>query len=379
MTRLDTSIEDGRRWVRRGNSLAARLPGTVAALRRRQVSVMERAPGWIVYALHPVALAWFGLQYGGFALPTAAKPGLELGGLPCTSKAALFALMGPAGRARLPPFARVEAGPGAAARAREAMAAAGFGFPVVAKPDLGRNGVGVKAARGPEELAAHLAKFPAGHGALVQRLVDAPGEAGLLYLRRPGEARGRITVVTLKRFPEVVGDGRSTLRELILADGRARVFAGTYFRRLGAGLEAVVPRGERRALTSVGNHVRGSAFLDGAAHVTPALEAAVEAVAREIPGFHVGRLDVRYEDLKALERGEFTILELNGAGAEPTQVWDPRKSVTEVYAGLLGQVRVLFEVGAENVRRGARPAPAREIVRRYFAEVRRQRIYPDEE
>ena len=48
-----------------------------------------------------------------------------------------------------------------------------------------------------------------------------PGEAGIFYIRHPDEATGRITSMTLKHPPVVTGDGRSTLRALILADDRA--------------------------------------------------------------------------------------------------------------------------------------------------------------
>ena len=366
-------------WIGGGRRRVDLAAARLRALRRPAVSVMERAPAWVVYALHVPFIAWLSLRYGGVTLPTVANTGFELGGLLCTSKAAVFGLFGPNGRARLAEFVRVAAGPEAAVEALKLMAELGLGFPVVAKPDIGRNGLGVKVVRSARDLAAHLARFPRGEGVMVQRFVDAPGEAGLLYLRRPGEARGRVTGVTLKRFPEVVGDGRATLRQLILADPRARVFAGTYLRRNLDALDEVPPRGARRALTSVGNHVRGAAFEDGGAHLTPALEAAVDRIAREIPGFHVGRFDVRYEDLRALRRGEFVIVELNGAGAEPTQVWDPRRSVAGVYAGLLAQWRTVYRVGAENRRRGARPARMAEVARRYIAELRRLRTYPDQE
>jgi carbamoylphosphate synthase large subunit len=102
-----------------------------------------------------------------------------------------------------------------------AMACAGLSLPVVAKPDLGCRGVGVKLVRTAEDLQAYLDSFPRGAAYLLQRLVPHEGEAGVFYVRRPGQTRGRIVSITLKYFPHVIGDGKRTLRELILADPRA--------------------------------------------------------------------------------------------------------------------------------------------------------------
>jgi hypothetical protein len=110
------------------------------------------------------------------------------------------------------------------------------------------------------------------------------------------------------------------------------------------------------------------------------LEQIFDAIAREVPGFFVGRFDVRYSSLEELKRGEgFAIVEYNGAGGEPTHIWDPRTSIIATYAGLLGHLRCLYVVGAENRARGARPMALRTLVRRYLDELRLLKSYPDEE
>ena len=64
-------------------------------------------------------------------------------------------------------------------------------------------------------------------------------EAGVFYVRKPGEPRGRIVSLTLKSFPKAIGDCRSTLRALIAADPRASQLSHLYHRRLGAKLDQV--------------------------------------------------------------------------------------------------------------------------------------------
>ncbi len=360
--------------------LAPRLGRTGLPPRPRALSLMERAPQFVIYALHGPYTLYLMLRFRGIMLPTAANPGLEGSGLTNESKAGLFDLLGPVGRAHLAPFVAVRTGPFMLEDAGRAMETAGLSFPVVAKPDIGRRGFGVKTVWNEQELAEHLNKFPEGVRLLVQRYAEGPGEAAISYLRMPSEDHGRILSLTIKHFPEVIGDGTSTLRELILRDRRARAFAELYFKRNRKNLDRVIPSGESYRIVSVGNHVRGSAFEDGSAHITPAMQKVFETIVREVPGFFVGRFDVRYTTLEALKRGEgFTIVEYNGAGGEPTHIWDPRTSIVATYAGLLTHWRSLYAVGAENRALGARPMTFRELLKRYFDELRLLRSYPDEE
>jgi hypothetical protein len=341
---------------------------------------MERAPQVVVYALHYPYSLYLMVRYRGITLPTVANPGLDGGGLTRESKAVLFELLGPVGRAHLPPYVTVVSGPTVLADAVRAMEMAGLGCPVVVKPDIGRRGFGVKIVHALEQLAEHLGKFPAGVRLLIQQYAEGPGEASLFYLRWPSEERGRLLSLTIKHFPEVIGDGASTLRELILRDERARAFAAVYFKRNRKNLDRVIPYGEPYRIISLGNHVRGAAFKDGSAHLTPAMERVFDAIVREVPGFFVGRFDVRYTSLESLKRGQnFAIIEYNGAGGEPTHIWDPSTSIFKTYAALLAHWRCLYAVGAENRARGAKPLKFREVAKRYLDELRLLRSYPDEE
>ncbi|NII11861.1 D-alanine--D-alanine ligase [Oleiagrimonas sp. C23AA] len=341
---------------------------------------MERAPQFVIYALHIPYCLYLMVRYRGLTLPTIANPGIDGSGLSNESKAELFELMGPLGRRHLPAYVAIEAGADAMARARQAMVEVGLSFPFIVKPDIGRRGFGVKLVHNEAELAKHLARFPAGIKLLMQRYAAGPGEVAVFYLRMPSQAHGKILALTIKHFPEMVGDGRSTLRELIVQDDRARAFAKVYFKRNREHLDDVLAPGERFRLVTVGNHVRGAAFENGSQHITPAMEKAFDTIAQEVPGFFIGRFDVRYTTLEALKRGEeFSIVEYNGAGGEPTHIWDPRTSIAETYAGLLEHWKYLYAVGAENRARGERPMSLRQVISRFLAELRLISRYPDEE
>ncbi len=343
----------------------------------RAISPFEFLPGWITYG--PVIVQWvaLGLIWGDFSLPTAANPAIPTGGLCGERKTAtLDAVRGPA-RDWIPAYTTAIAGPDQGQAAEAALAAAGIELPVVLKPDIGCNGTGVRLIRDRATLAAALAAFPAGTELVLQRFVPYPGEAGLFYIRHPGEERGRITSVTLKYPPIVIGDGRRNLRTLIEADPRHGKLKHLYFTRLGARLDEVPTTGQHVQLVFAGNHCKGSIFRNGAAEITPALTARIDAIARAIPDFHFGRFDLRYTNLAALRRGEdFRIIEINGVGAEATHIWDPATSLRELWGAQLYHFGTAFRIGREMRRRGAKTSGLWRMAADWFLQLRVMRSYP---
>ena len=348
------------------------------------ISFFEFWPMWAFYP--PVALyaGWLMLRHRGVLLPTAANPSFPGGGFFGESKARILALAVAHVPEWVAPFVRVDRPVAALADpAREAetalarLADADIALPVVAKPDLGCRGAGVKLVRTPEALKAYLAAFPADASLVLQRLVPHEGEAGIFYCREPGEARGRIVSITLKYFPYVRGDGRRTLRALILDDPRAGRLQHLYLGRHAARLDEVPAAGEAVRLAFAGSHSRGAIFRNGTHLVTEAMEARFEAIARRLPEFHFGRFDVRFESFAELQQGRgFTIVEINGAGAESTHIWDRRTGLLQAWTDLMRQYRALFRIGAANRARGFAPMAMADFVRDYRREKQLTPLYP---
>jgi hypothetical protein len=333
----------------------------------------------------PIALysLWLMVRYRGIALPTAANPSFPGGGfsgeskseildLACASAPDYVASFIPIDRPARPDDAVAEA-----LAAEAAMAAAGLAFPIVAKPDLGCRGAGVRLVRDLGQLVSYLEGFPAGARLILQCHVAFEAEAGVFYVRMPGEAEGRIVSLTLKYFPYVYGDGRSTLRELILADPRAGRVSHLYLPRHADRLDHVPEAGEPVRLAFAGSHSRGSIFRDGTPLVTPEMTARFDAIARSMPEFWFGRFDIRFADMTRLQAGEdFTILEINGAGAEMTHVWDRSTSLAKARRDLMEQYRLLFAIGRANRDRGHRGQSLRDFWRAYRREKALTPLYP---
>ncbi len=340
----------------------------------RVLSPFEFWPGWLFYA--PVVAQWiyFGLRFGDMSLPTAANPLIDTGGLCGESKSEILTLAGPEAREWIAPWFTFDAGIEDPVPMAEAS---GFGWPMVLKPDIGCNGTGVKLIPDAARLATAVTEYPHGVKLLVQKYVPEPGEAGLFYIRYPHEATGRVTSLTLKYAPSVTGDGRATLEALVLADKRAGRVPHLYLSRLGARRTHVPAAGEVVPLVFTGNHCKGSVFVNGADAITPALTRRVDEIARNIPGFHFGRIDVRYASEAALRLGQgFTIIEVNGAGSEATHIWDARCSLREAYATQFSHYRAAWMIGRANRAAGYKTSGLPTMYRKWRLQRRLLASYP---
>jgi len=335
--------------------------GVLRGASRVQWRRWEFWPAWLFNL--PVAL-WgllLALRYRSLTVFTCANPGIEDGGVVGESKSAILAKLP---QAWVMPWAALVPGDLDArlSQMRDIMASRGWSYPIVAKPDVGQRGNGVRWLRDDGEAREYLA---AEHGQVVLQVPhDGPFEAGVFYVRHPRERRGRIFSITDKRFPVVIGDGISTIEGLITAHDRYRIQARVFLARLGAGRTRVPVAGERVSLGRAGNHCQGTEFLDGQWLITAALEHRIDAIAQQCDGFFFGRFDVRYRDRAAFMAGQdLAIIELNGVTSEATHVYDPAGSLLAAWHTLMRQWSLAFAIGSANRARGFRPTSLRRLAR----------------
>ncbi len=331
--------------------------------RWRRMTRWEFWPPWLFYPPVILYVLWLALKHRSLSLLTAVNPGLNAGGFVGESKSEILEKLGADGNhiaateripSALEPDARLE-------RVHAFQARYGLGYPVVLKPDAGQRGSGVAVVRSEAEARTYLQRI--GVDCIVQEFVDGE-EYGVFYVRRPQDARGRIFSVTAKVFPKVVGDGSSTLEELILQDARAVSLAHLYLDRNAGRLESVPAAGEGVQLVEIGNHCRGAIFLDGRHLATRELEDAVEEISRRFEGFYFGRYDLRVPSADDLRQGRaFKVIELNGATSEATHIYDPRYGVVKAWRTLFEQWSLLFEIAAENRALGAATVRWTELLR----------------
>jgi membrane protein DedA with SNARE-associated domain len=326
-------------------------------------------PAWVAYVPLVPYILWLGVRYRSLTLFTAANPGIATGGLVGESKASILRHF----RAEPDLAARWMLLPaGIEVRERQEMLRRfmereHLNFPLVLKPDVGERGSGVAIVHTSDEAEAYL-RASAGADVIAQEYVSGP-EFGVFYRRYPWEETGRVISITAKILPELTGDGRRDLKQLILSDARAFCLHRTYLAAARQEPSYVAAEGERVRLVEIGSHCRGAIFLDAMQLCTPALEDAVERISRSHPGFFFGRFDVRSESVDAFQQGRFKVLELNGVGSEPTHVYDPAIGVFRKYEILAKHWEDMFEIGASTRSAGIEPWSIAELWRAYQTRV----------
>ena len=314
-------------------------------------------PAWLFYIPVGVYYLWLVIRFRGFSVPTAANPAMETGGFIGESKfeilgelhrtssefvAEAFLLDGPTTSDRLLSLHRL---------CRQHA----ITLPFVLKPDVGQRGNGVRLIRSMRAALEYLEQVSA--PVMVQHYVAGPHEAGVFYYRFPGEPRGHIFAITNKIFPTIIGDGIRTVEDLIRDDPRASLMASTYLRRFDMRQDEILASGEVLKLVETGNHAQGCIFRDGMHLRTNELERVIDRISRKLPGFFIGRYDMRYENEEDFKQGRnFQIVELNGASSEATCIYDARNSLFSAYRTLFRQWKLVFAIGARNRANGHAPS-----------------------
>ncbi len=337
--------------------------------RYRRLTRWEFWPPWAFYPPVVCYILWLGLKHRSLTLFTSVNPAIPGGGFVGESKGEILKGLAHAPD-RVARTRGIAGNLGAVARVETAllhMTELALEYPVVLKPDIGERGSGVGIIHNRKQLTSYLTS--ADGDLLLQEHVTGE-EFGVFYFRRPGEERGQIFSITEKRFPSVVGDGTRTLEELILLDDRAVCMARFFLDRHADRLELVPEAGQRVPLVELGTHCRGAAFYDGEWVRTPELEAEIDRLSRGFEGFWFGRYDIRTPSVEDFRRGQnFKVIELNGATAEATSIYDPKNGLLSAYGTLLTQWRVLFKIAARNRETGSEPVSLAE----FFRMLRRHR------
>ena len=225
----------------------------------------------------------------------------------------------------------------------------GLKFPLIGKPDIGMRGLSVKKLETIEEVKAYAEQSKVDF--LLQEFIPYENETGIFYYRFPNESSGHISGIVGKEFVTVTGNGKSTIEELLQKDQRFILQLQTLRNVFGDELKRVLPANEKMLLVPYGNHSRGSKFLDDSHLIDEQLTRTIDSVCQQIPGFYFGRMDIRYHTWEELKQGKnFSIIELNGAGSEPTHMYDPRHSIFFAWKEIIRHWHILLKISMQNHR-----------------------------
>ncbi len=286
---------------------------------------------------------WLALRARSFFFFTAANPKIEFGGMMGEKKSEIFEMIP---EEFIPRTFLIQKGNVLDARTK----AGKIGYPVIAKPDIGERGAWVKKIPDQKSLDQYTQRCPVDF--LIQECVTYPIELGVFFIKYPRQS-GQVTSIVKKDFLEVIGDGKQSILEFLRNNPRALLtvnFESEYLRFHG---HDIPEKGEKVLIEPIGNHCRGTKFLNGASEIDQKLHDAFNKLADKIPEFYFGRFDLKcqsFDDLRQLKN--FKILELNGAGAEPGHIYQPGYSLLTAYKDILWHLRVLADISIQNHKRG---------------------------
>ncbi len=307
----------------------------------------EYWPMWLVYL--PVSFYYFylALKAKSFFFFSASNPTIETGGMFFESKWKIFQLIPP----QYLPSTILVSERDSVLQIEKSLQVASMKFPLIAKPNRGERGWGVRKINSAAELNEY--RNQTNQEFILQSYVDAPLEFSLFYYRKPSSSKGIISSLTLKKMLTVVGDGKATVRELILKNDRAYL----QYKRLQQSSEIdfnhVLNVNEELVLVPYGNHVLGAKFLNYNHFIDATLTESFDKISKSINGFYFGRFDLRCTSFEDLRNGRhISILELNGAGAEPSHIYDPSFSFFKAQKVIAQHYKMMFEAASENREQG---------------------------
>jgi len=310
----------------------------------------------------PIYIIWIGLclRARSFFFFAAANPRIKNGGFLNESKKDICAII----PAAIHPKTVFFSTPSNADIVLLELQKKGLRFPMIGKPDIGGRGRGIKALRDEDDVKEYVRNaFLDFH---IQEFVSYKNEVGIFYYRYPGELLGGISGIVRKEFLKVRGDGVSTVKDLLLKNKRGVLQLKNLEKTNSELLAIILPQAEERVIVPYGNHARGAEFLDDSQLINEELVSTIDKLCKEIPDFYFGRLDIRYNTWEELKKGlNFSVIEVNGAGSEPTHIYDPKHSIFFAWKEIIRHWIILWRISRMNHRRGFRYLSIREGIQMF--------------
>ncbi len=303
-------------------------------------------PFYIVYIPVYFYFLWLALKSRSLFFFSASNPGVDTGGLYGESK---WDVLQKVPAYLIPKTILIKAGT-PPQQISEMTKRAGITFPLIAKPDIGERGFLVEKIDDAPSLEIYLSRFRIDF--LLQEYIDYDYEYNILFYKMPGESKGEISSVTTKKYMSVTGDGKSTVLELMEKDFHAVMQVERFKREKEQLMNAIPAAGETLRIEPIGNHARGAAFFDGRKMIDGRMTDAFDKIAAQIPDMNIFRFDVKCKNPEDLKAGLIKIVELNGAGGEPTHIYETGYPLLRAWGDLLRLWSIIYKVSKINHRNG---------------------------
>lgn len=227
----------------------------------------------------------------------------------------------------------------------------GLEYPFVVKPDGGMVGLLVRVIHDDEQLRIYYDLVKADW--MAQKMIPYPTEVGVFYVRNPNEAKGKIVGLNQKVPLSVVGDGKTTVGELVKNDPITAEFEEQIFAKQESNWNKIPSKGEFFQLIFTGNRKNGAKLVELIDEVDDEMLALFDKFSHYKNGIHYGRYDIKCESLESLKKGKnYGILEFNGSHSGYGHLYHCGKSSGEVYREVYKLWNELFDISVANHKNG---------------------------
>jgi hypothetical protein len=245
-------------------------------------------------------------------------------------------------------------------------------LPFIIKPEVGERGKGVEKMDSFEELEVYLKEYMQHNKAdfIIQEFLSEPIELGVLYYRLPNnlkdkvrvrQNKGRlkkfrnsaITSIVQKEFLSVTGDGKKTLAEHIEDSDRARFQKKRLEKDFAQEWNIIISKNEKIILEHIGNHCRGTKFLDGNKYITEKNLVAFDEIMKPLENYYYGRFDIKVSSIEDFKEGKgIKIMEVNGVASEPAHIYDPKTPILKAYKDIFWHMKIIQIISLQNKKDG---------------------------
>lgn len=315
----------------------------------KRITHWELWPFNVIYA--PLGFVWlyYAIKAKAFWFFSPVNPTLEFSGFEGESKKEMYEQLPP----ELYPKTIYITPEATEQQMMEQLQQAGFQYPFIVKPSIGMQGMLFRKIGNAEELKAYHKHVPVEY--LVQDLVDLPMEFSVFHIRYPGKEKGIVTGFILKEYLQVIGDGKHTLIQLIMQHPKACHREAEMRHKHEAHLNDVIPQGQQYYLSIAGNHNRGARFINLHREIDQALTDVFDKISVASGQFYYGRYDLKCTSIEDLKAGKnISILEYNGAGAEPNHIYDCNMNYRTALGVIIDHWEHMYHIGKINHKKGVR-------------------------
>jgi len=242
-------------------------------------------------------------------------------------------------------------------------------YPIIAKPNVGERGLLVAKIENESELLQYTQSNKVDF--LIQEFISLALEVSILHYRFPDQQKGKVTSICIKDTLKVTGDGVSNIESLMEKYPRAKLQLERFQSEFSELLKQVPKKGELVELEPIGNHCRGTTFLNGNEHIDENLDRIFDAISLQMEGIYYGRFDMKCSSIDAIKKGEkFKVLEFNGIASEPAHIYDPSYPVWKAYKDIYQHWKIIYQIGKQQRAKGIDSMKLKEVVdslRTYFS------------